>query len=516
LAWELALITLGTTASLACRAVLRLRVRRSYLTGGLPVGAALALHWFGLQRYAHHYGNLHTFLLMGVALLSALGIGLLGVTPRTRAWFGRAAVCALATSMLWTTLLGGTPSYSVRRAVLVWGAVAKRAVLSAAWPLFDHDGDGSPSRFWGMDPDDQRADVTPRTGLPPWPPNTVADLGVSFAPGPRRNLLWITVDAARRDSFDTALAADPALRQAFATFADHRRYTSCSSRTTEATGQLFGASRCDPRTLAGLTGRGLLELLRKSGYHDHLLSVPALPITFQQSEIIPDDDRLLARAEELLAASAGGQALFLHLRGGHGDYRGPGATARERYEYQLRASLTGVARLLGKVPADRWAVVVLGDHGEAFGEHMSFTHATTLYEEALRTPLLVRAPNVPPGPRDELVGCETVTWMTLHALGIIDREPAALPGQYAALDIDPAELGHLRGDRLRSLRVGARKVIWNSDLGIWELYDLDNDPGELRSLAESRPAELAPLRAELERLSRECPPPRVTGRAIPD
>ena len=151
-----------------------------------------------------------------------------------------------------------------------------------------------------------------------------------------------------------------------------------------------------------------------------------------------------------------------------------------------------------EAPAQKWAVVVLGDHGEAFGEHLSSEHATTLYEEALRTALLIRSPNVPPGVHPDWVACRDVPWLTLHAAGIIAGAPPALPYQYAALDIAG----------LRSLRVGSKKAIWSYNLDVWELYDLDYDPGETRSLAESRPALLAPLRAQLQALSRECPAPK--------
>ena len=42
--------------------------------------------------------------------------------------------------------------------------------------------------------------------------------------------------------------------------------------------------------------------------------------------------------------------------------------------------------------ADRTVVVVTADHGEEFGEHGGWSHGTTLYDEVLRVPLIVRAP----------------------------------------------------------------------------------------------------------------------------
>jgi arylsulfatase A-like enzyme len=55
-----------------------------------------------------------------------------------------------------------------------------------------------------------------------------------------------------------------------------------------------------------------------------------------------------------------------------------------------------VARVLQRLAdlgiADRTLVVVTADHGEAFGQHGRFFHGSTLYEEMIRIPLVVRFP----------------------------------------------------------------------------------------------------------------------------
>src|SRR5262249_40377156 len=47
----------------------------------------------------------------------------------------------------------------------------------------------------------------------------------------------------------------------------------------------------------------------------------------------------------------------------------------------------------------RTLVVVVGDHGEGFGEHAELGHGMTLYEEALRVPLIVSQPGRLPAGR---------------------------------------------------------------------------------------------------------------------
>ena len=42
--------------------------------------------------------------------------------------------------------------------------------------------------------------------------------------------------------------------------------------------------------------------------------------------------------------------------------------------------------------------MIVGDHGELFGEHGQFQHGASLYEEALRVPILLLGPDTgPPG-----------------------------------------------------------------------------------------------------------------------
>jgi arylsulfatase A-like enzyme len=158
---------------------------------------------------------------------------------------------------------------------------------------------------------------------------------------------------------------------------------------------------------------------------------------------------------------------------------------------------------LRDVPPD-WAVVILGDHGEEFGEHAAHAHATTLYQEVLRTPLLLRAPEFPAGRHTETIGCASVPWKSLVAAGILAHAPEPLDFQYAALDIARGEFGYLQDSQLRSVERNGKKLIWSPGLGIWELYDLRADPGETRNLARREPALLLELQGRLTMLSRQC------------
>ena len=44
-------------------------------------------------------------------------------------------------------------------------------------------------------------------------------------------------------------------------------------------------------------------------------------------------------------------------------------------------------------------VIITADHGEAFGEHDTYTHAWNLYREVVHVPLIIAGPGIPQGVR---------------------------------------------------------------------------------------------------------------------
>jgi hypothetical protein len=503
--------------ALARRALVRRVPNAAGWLGSLLVVSGAALHWFALHHpLRHFYGNLHA--LAQLAALLVTGIGCVFALGHHRVG-GRAVVTALSSVLAAAVWIASvTPSFSLRRAALVQGGIGKVVLLQALWPTFDWDADSSPDWFWGVDPrenDRARNVLTASSGAP----LVQQPVAITLSHGRRLNLLWVLVDSARVDSFERLLRENSSIARGFSEFASFPGYSSCASRTQLVLAQLLDAARCDPREATEM-GRGtLLETLRSHGYRDELFGYYPTQVGFQSRHQIADDRRLVELARQAVEAPAeGARAIFVHLKGGHADYVGPGDTDLERYESQLRASFEMVAALVRSAPHDAYAVVVMGDHGEAFGEHQSDAHASNLYEEVLRTPLLVRSPHLRAGRRSEQLGCPDVIWKTLYALGITEREPPPLDYQFAALELarERSTSAHSAAS-LRSLRVGAKKVIWSPFLGIWEAYDLSRDPRELENVAETRESDFAALREKLLVLSRDCPPPdaALTGPIAP-
>jgi arylsulfatase A-like enzyme len=146
---------------------------------------------------------------------------------------------------------------------------------------------------------------------------------------------------------------------------------------------------------------------------------------------------------------------------------------------------------LERKQGNRWALFVTADHGEAFGEHRTFEHAKTLYEELLHVPLLARSPLFRPRVIDERVG--------LVDLGptILDLFGADTPATWNGQSLVPLLAGR-RAELTRPLIAEGRlrralteqdglKVIEDAQRKVVEVYDLALDPGETRNLFDVDP-----------------------------
>jgi len=166
-------------------------------------------------------------------------------------------------------------------------------------------------------------------------------------------------------------------------------------------------------------------------------------------------------------------------------------------------------------------VILTGDHGEEFWEHEGFGHGHNLYEELLRIPLLVRIPGKG-GSRIKTVPRQIdIAPLILSLAGLIDSGPT-----FAGRDPlqEPAGITECFagatsfGDEKFCLVRWPWKLIQNTgetggktpallplaSTG-YELYQLEEDPGELHDRSVENPEMVRELAAALERRSREKP-----------
>lgn len=158
-------------------------------------------------------------------------------------------------------------------------------------------------------------------------------------------------------------------------------------------------------------------------------------------------------------------------------------------------------------------VIVTSDHGESWGEHGMLYHGHSLYREQTHVPLILRLPGVvPAGVRDtRAVGLHQLPATVAEIVG---ADAQLFPGRSLLEPGDDAQRPALTQVSRRSLvpsfwptsrtalsaLVTERWHLIQPDSGAAELYDLSNDPGELRDLATSPEgaALLSQLRSQMQ------------------
>lgn len=135
--------------------------------------------------------------------------------------------------------------------------------------------------------------------------------------------------------------------------------------------------------------------------------------------------------------------------------------------------------------ADHTIFIVIGDHGEGFGEHNRFQHDAVIYEEGLRIPLVIVAPGVRPGTvveglRQNVDVVPTVLELLgLRATGgsLAGSSLLSAPGHdtlFFGCHYERYCLGMRRGDRTWIHHFGRRPM---------EVYDVVADPGQTDDIA---------------------------------
>lgn len=170
-----------------------------------------------------------------------------------------------------------------------------------------------------------------------------------------------------------------------------------------------------------------------------------------------------------------------------------------RYDYELAFVDGWVGQLLDGLAAagleQDTVVVLMSDHGEAFGEHnfggQSMFHGTNLYDEQLRVPFAFRVPGAVPRALDdvvqlidlaptvaELAGAKPdASWLGRSLVPAI--QGGALPPRPAFAEL-LAYPGWEQDLKMAVSADGAWKLINVLSQRRMELYDLANDPGEQR------------------------------------
>jgi len=545
-----AAVALGVAVelALAARRAVRRRARPDGDAAVRPVSASSALWpyptWIGRLLWSAQFAFLGFLVFPRIAgfQLAIAGVALLLVAvapvkrlPRTLiAALGAAALLGVAVDVRMPSLRRFASTHAQFSALGL--AMMRR--------LTDFDGDGS-SGLFGLDCDDFDPGRNPTAE--DWPGNGIdedcsgADAKLiaaprTSAPSPqaeaasRPDIFLVTVDALRADALAwmprTSRWAARCLRFDQARTASNFTSLGISALLTGTEARYLRSNyriailppskgseefpQSQPPTLA--------TILRRAGYFDSAVVPFQPPLLFFfhgfEDVRVPPSHRVTTPASEVLPQARAALArrpserpflLWTHLLDTHAPYLGGTQFADYR---RAAAALDGpLADFLELLPSGA-LVVLTADHGEAFGEHGSFTHENTLFDEELRVPLVLCAPEAaglgPPRRISALVSTLDVTPTLIdlahagqfEALGGKSLVPFlrnAAPAPHAFVRFE----GWLPDHHMEGVVAGCHK--WMRDLDAeWEaLFDLCADPNERDDVAGIHPEIVRSMRGLL-------------------
>jgi choline-sulfatase len=191
---------------------------------------------------------------------------------------------------------------------------------------------------------------------------------------------------------------------------------------------------------------------------------------------------------------------WVHLYDAHAPYDPP-EPYRSRFSQRLYdGEIAYVDEQIGRIVAEvrregverQTIIALVGDHGEALGEHGELTHGLLLYEPTLRVPLIITAPGLlPPSVVHQPTSTVDLA-TTLSALAGCrfpdgNRDGRDLSGALRKGSEPPVSTSYSETEYpktfgwsgLSAVRRGSDKLIASPDS---ELFDLAADPGETRNL----------------------------------
>jgi len=182
--------------------------------------------------------------------------------------------------------------------------------------------------------------------------------------------------------------------------------------------------------------------------------------------------------------------LWLHYFDPHDPYQRHadfdfGGRAVDRYDASIAYMDRYLGPLLEELSSDPDTVVVLvSDHGEAFGEHGATNHGHNIYRENAHIPMIIRWGGAKPARHRGAVSIIDVL-PTLVQLAGAQKAPGFGQSLVPQLLGEPSDLERgvltesYRKGQLYGLSTATQRLIYVQDEGRYERYDIESDPKEL-------------------------------------
>lgn len=219
-------------------------------------------------------------------------------------------------------------------------------------------------------------------------------------------------------------------------------------------------------------------------------------------------------------------ALFVHLFEPHGTYmthpeypiteRGTKGLEK-KYDYEIKFADLWLGKILQALSdfglLQTTAIMIYGDHAEAFWEHRFYFHGQSLYHEVLHVPLVLFIPQAPHRIINERVALLDIAPTILDLMGV------SIPENYQGISLMPVVYG-MKGPEHRpigavlmpypawpkgqqALYIDQYKVLYRSTENRFELYDLNKDPKEQNDISLSNIPLANSLRQKLSQFAEQ-------------
>ncbi len=458
--------------------------------------------------------------------------------------------CAVAIGVLLWPVTAKNSTYNS-------GTLLEKSARNVIADLFDSDGDNASTILGEDDCDDSNFGVRP--GRSDIPGNGVdenclaGDLETPDRAKPvwryegvsePRKIIVVSVDTLRSDM----VFSDKPVMQNLAAFANKHAGFSNAYALGAATAismlNLFHPESVNPR--AAMRNRNLLSYLDEAGYQSNCF-IPSLRqlspmITetiykrcnriefFYGDDVahIPPGEKVLKRVSTFLKTAPDKTFAWILLDDIHDYY-----IHRDGEGYHSRFLFDGVAHLLTikglsdylyakyidrarylDTTLDRYLLIpldndpslknalfiLMSDHGEEFYEHGGVFHGGTVFEEALKVPLLLKDGNGG-GVFDHPVHMGDATRTIMETIGFV-REPGPSINLRTPYDKN-RPLVHFMGNTGDFvIRLGGYKAIVNYFTNATLLFDLAEDPDELTDISSTQPEITAKIKRILDKEAR--------------
>jgi arylsulfatase A-like enzyme len=469
--------------------------------------------------------------------------------PRVRLLAACALLIALAATVAFT-FRRFDKDQNLKTQVFYRTTQAKQHFRLAQWAL-DYDRDGYSPYLGGGDADDSRPDINPshavivgnntdnnciggdltQQDIAMWDAQRDEMRQAANPSAKRFNLIYIFIDALRADhlgAYGYARNTSPNMDKLAARSSVFDCAYTPSPFTYSALPKFMQSSYWDGHY------ETWTEVLARNGYRT-LLFPSRITYTLKRhvkgmAESVSAEKGGLPRAvDKVITALESGEpgrpfCAYLYVPDPHLPYVEHagfdyGSTLEDRYDGEIAFTDYHLGRLFDWMEKsgrmNDTMVVIMADHAESLGERGVYKHSTQLYNEQARIPMIFYVPGLAPRRIPDFVSSIDLGTTILNTVGIespreyagvsllrlMRGEPFNHPPIYGeqvythdSRFVPPEKYVHPATKKFMVITQDGFKLIYNRDFYTFELYNLRDDPNELRNLFDDMPAKAEELK----------------------